>query len=938
MELITRLFDSSGFPARWQCGPGWAASPWLGWLHILSDLGVWSAYVAIPCVLGYFVLRRRDIPFRTIFLLFGAFILACGTTHLMEAIIFWWPAYRLAGAIKLFTAVVSWSTVFALVPVIPKVLAMRSPEELEREISARKEAEHSLHHANVELERQIQELRISQERFRLLVEGTKDHAIFMLDPSGRVASWNPGAERITQYRSDEIVGQHFSCFYTADDLQLGKPDQELRVAASAGRYEDEGWRVRKDGTTYWADVVISALYDDAGKLRGFSKITRDMTEKKRADEIAQRLLQEEAARQAAETNAQLIQEHRERLQVTLASIGDAVISTDAEGRITFLNPVAEQLTGWRQADANARSILDVFKILNEQTRQPVENPVLQALNEKVIVGLAHQTILITRDGEERPIDDSAAPIRGESGTILGAVLVFRDVTERRKVEDQLRSSEQRFARFMQNLPGLAWIKDLQGRYVFANVAAQRAFSRQQADLYGKTDDEVFPPETAVQFRQNDQQAISSGTGIQVVEALQQADGAIHYSLVSKFPIPDSEGQKSLVGGMAIDITEQRRIEQALRDADRLKDEFLATLAHELRNPLAPIRNSLQILKMPRVDAAIAQQTRDMMERQVQHLVRLVDDLLDVSRVMRGKVELRKEPVQLATIVARAVETAQSLIELQEHELDISISPESLLLDADPIRLVQVVGNLLTNSAKYSEPHGHIWLTAEREGDRAVLKVRDAGIGIAPDILPHVFELFVQADHSSTKAQGGLGIGLTLVKNLVEMHEGTVEAHSAGLGKGCEFVIRLPLMLRQVEQTSDYESDLEKQTPPHSGCRLLVVDDNHDAAMSLSLMLQLQGHEVRTAHNGPAALEIAATYHPDLIFLDIGMPDMDGYEVARRMRQQPGLEKVVLAALTGWGQEEDRRRTTAAGFNHHLVKPAEPKELNLVLSQLKRDPA
>jgi signal transduction histidine kinase/CheY-like chemotaxis protein len=383
-------------------------------------------------------------------------------------------------------------------------------------------------------------------------------------------------------------------------------------------------------------------------------------------------------------------------------------------------------------------------------------------------------------------------------------------------------------------------------------------------------------------------------------------------------------------GVAVENT---RLYQALREGDRRKDEFLATLAHELRNPLAPIRNSLEILKIPRIDATTAQQTRDMMERQVHHLVRLVDDLLDVSRVMRGKIELRKEPLEFATVLARAVETAKPLIEVQEHQLEISVSQESLLLDADPVRLAQVVGNLLTNSAKYTEANGHIWLTARREEDWAVLQVRDTGIGIAPEMLPHVFELFVQADHSSTKAQGGLGIGLTLVKNLVEMHGGTVEAHSAGLGKGSEFVVRLPLMALRTEKPDDEEFTEPDQETPKSSRRLLVVDDNHDAAQSLALLLRLKGHEVRVANDGPSALEIASSFPPDMIFLDIGMPGMDGYEVARRLRQQAGLEKVVLVALTGWGQQEDRRRSREAGFDHHLVKPAEAKVLEDLLAEL-----
>ncbi|MGV3484648.1 MAG: ATP-binding protein, partial [Planctomycetaceae bacterium] len=386
-------------------------------------------------------------------------------------------------------------------------------------------------------------------------------------------------------------------------------------------------------------------------------------------------------------------------------------------------------------------------------------------------------------------------------------------------------------------------------------------------------------------------------------------------------------------GVAI---ENFRLYQALRDADRRKDEFLATLAHELRNPLAPIRNSLQILKMSRIDAEIVEHSREIMERQVHHLVRLVDDLLDVSRVMRGKIELRKERIELATVLARAVETVQPLVDAQGHELTVCLPNESLLLDADPVRVAQIVGNLLTNAAKYTEANGRIWLTAEREGDVAVLRVRDNGIGIAPNMLPRIFDLFVQVDHASTKAQGGLGIGLTLVKNLVQMHEGTVEAISAGLSQGSEFVVRLPLSVEATRQVQGQGPTGQPTQPPTpSGHRLLIVDDNQDAANSLAMLLKLQGHEVRVAHDGPTALEIARQYVPEVVFLDIGMPRMDGYEVARRLRQLPGLENVVLAALTGWGQKEDRRRTAEAGFNHHLVKPPEPKAVEAVLADLKR---
>jgi CheY-like chemotaxis protein/two-component sensor histidine kinase len=376
--------------------------------------------------------------------------------------------------------------------------------------------------------------------------------------------------------------------------------------------------------------------------------------------------------------------------------------------------------------------------------------------------------------------------------------------------------------------------------------------------------------------------------------------------------------------------ENTRLYQALRDSDRRKDEFLATLAHELRNPLAPIRNALEILGMPRVDAETLERSRAVLGRQVDHMVRLVDDLLDVSRVVSGKIELRSEPVELATVVARAIETVQPLIDAQRHHLSISLPSESLLLRADRMRLSQVVGNLLTNAARYTPAGGRISVTADRQGDMAVLTVRDNGVGIDPSMLVRIFDLFVQAENAGT--HGGLGIGLTLVKNLVELHHGTIEASSGGPGTGAEFVVRIPVVQHADGALS--RAEIEPAPMARSGRRVLVVDDNQDAASSLATLLQLQGHDVRVAFSGLAALEIVQDYTPHVVFLDIGMPDIDGYEVARRLRQQAGLERVVVAALTGWGQQADRRRTSAAGFDHHFVKPPDPRALQRMLSQVR----
>jgi PAS domain S-box-containing protein len=528
----------------------------------------------------------------------------------------------------------------------------------------------------------------------------------------------------------------------------------------------------------------------------------------------------------------------------------------------------------------------------------------------------------------------AYPLKDDSGQVREVVLVHQDITGQRRAEAALRESEEKLRLLADTIPQLAWMARPDGHIFWYNRRWYDYTGTAAEQMEGWGWQAVHDPDVLPTVVERWKRSIATGEPFDMVFPLKGADGHFRPFLTRVNPLRDEGGRILYWFGTNTDISEIKRMEEALLDADRRKDEFLATLAHELRNPLAPIRTSLQILKMPRVNAPKLQQTRDIMERQVHHLVRLVDDLLDVSRVMRGKIELRPEPVELATIVAHAVETAKPLIESRGHQLDVSVPHESVPLDADPVRLAQVVGNLLTNSAKYTEANGRIWLTVKREGDHAVLSVRDTGMGIAPDMVPHVFELFVQADHAATKAQGGLGIGLTLVKSLCEMHKGTVQARSGGLGKGSEFIVRLPLRAQPLPEPDEWRSAESEQATASSGYRLLVVDDNHDAAIGLSTWLGLLGHDVRVAHDGETALDVATKFRPDLIFLDIGMPGMDGYEVARRVRLTPGLEQTNLVALTGWGQQEDRRRTSEAGFNHHLVKPPEPKAVDDVLAELK----
>ncbi|MCE9554781.1 MAG: response regulator [Planctomycetes bacterium] len=369
----------------------------------------------------------------------------------------------------------------------------------------------------------------------------------------------------------------------------------------------------------------------------------------------------------------------------------------------------------------------------------------------------------------------------------------------------------------------------------------------------------------------------------------------------------------------------------LQQADRRKDEFLAMLAHELRNPLAPIRSGLDLLRIKGDDPATTHWVHETMSQQVTHMVRLVDDLMDVSRIMRGKVQLRPEPVEISTIVTRAVEVARPLIDSKQHDLSVELPPMPIEIQADPIRLTQVVANLLNNAAKYTDKGGRIRLSVAFANDQLVLRVSDTGIGLTPDMQQHVFDLFTQADQSPERTQGGLGIGLTLVRSLVEMHGGRVEVSSAGPGRGSEFTVRLPAKLHRRDEASP--PTIAEPSGPVP-LRVLVVDDNKAAATMVSRLLQAKGQTVEIAYDGPAALEAARQFHPDVVLLDIGLPGISGYEVARELRRQPNGNRLLLVAVTGYGQQEDRQRSQEAGFDVHLVKPLSLDELQRVIGTMK----
>ncbi|MDZ4820263.1 MAG: ATP-binding protein [Planctomycetota bacterium] len=635
---------------------------------------------------------------------------------------------------------------------------------------------------------------------------------------------------------------------------------------------------------------------------------------------------------ASPTNNKVLHEQRDWLLVTLSCIGDAVITTDTEERVTFLNPVAESLTGWTQ-DAVGQSLKSVVRIVNEESRQPVEIPTAKALREGRTAKLASHSVLIAKDGTERSISDSAAPITNEKGEVAGVVLVFRDISQRRAAERALDKALGYADDIIATLREPFVVLDSDLRVKSANRSFYDSFHVSKEETENRLVYELGNGQWDIpDFRKLLDEVLSRNASVHDFEVKHVFPGLGRKTmLLNARPFPLDSKHPELILLAVEDVSAFREHADELAEVSRNKDEFLATLAHELRNPLAPIRNAVQYLEMDGLTESDVKSARNIIVRQITTMVRLIDDLLDVSRISRNKLDVRKEHIQLASVVESAVESSRPFIQQYGLELTVEMPPEAVHLDGDPIRLAQVFLNLLNNSAKFTKRGGQIWLTAHREGSDAVVTVRDNGIGIPSDMLPRIFDMFTQVDQSLEESHGGLGIGLTLVRRLVEMHDGSVEARSNGPDEGSEFIVRLPLLIPMQDQPQPKSQVPKAKTL--SGCRILVVDDNKDSAETLGMLLQLKGNHLRIAYDGLEAVQIAESFHPELILLDIGLPKLNGYDVARHIRQQEWSRGMILVALTGWGQDEDRRLSQDAGFDFHLVKPVELAALEKLLAGL-----
>ncbi len=1199
----------------------------------------------------------------------------------------------------------------------------------------------NVHRPDRALESARQSLREMDERFQLLVESVKDYAIFILDPDGVITTWNGGAERIKGYRADEIIGQHFSRFYPEEDVRSGKCEMELETAIAEGRFEDEGWRIRKDGSRFWANVVITALRNAHGDVIGFAKVTRDLTERKAAEEARVRLAEVTAAREEAEraleqlsrlqeltgllaaastsnelvsivvengavalraeggtftvrdgdrvrlvavtgmpdafsltfdrfdlsarippasairnrraewvesaeeyvqrypdvletvdppaalcalpldvgdrtvgaivfrfaearpftieqrvfmetfanqvaqafartesharelegkrrlealgslaaalssalTTSDVVQvvvergrsaakadtcmlytldeqtraleviaergcnpimvqklahiEHSpdnptyraiesgspvwvqndeeyaaffpdlaraaitgtrarafwalpliaggapigllamgfhqprdfppeerdfvetlgrycseallrarrleaeraartiaERLQASLAttlrSIGDAVIATDAQGRVTITNPIADELTGWPESEARGRPLAEVFRIFNDETREPVVSPVDKVLELGTIVGLANHTVLAHRDGREIPIDDSAAPIRATDGSIAGVVLVFRDVTEKKREEarrsllgdatkalSESLDYEATLAKVAKlAVPRLAdWCavdvvvpgRDDAKRLAVAHVdEAKVQYARQLAESYprnpnasigvanvlrtGKSELYPFIGDELLRRAAANEEHVRSAHQLQLRSAMVvplvargRTVGAMTFVWAESghsYSKEDLAFAEELARRCAVAIENARlyAAEQAARQsadvANRAKDEFLAMVSHELRTPLNAVMGWAKMMSSSTLDEKKRVRAIETIDRNAVAMAQLIEDLLDISRIISGKMRLEVQPVDLCRIVEAAIESVRPAAEAKSIRITHTFDAEIPSLVGDPTRLQQIVWNLLSNAVKFTPKGGVISIIVDREDAGVVVRVADTGKGIAAEFLPHVFDPFRQQDASHTRSRGGLGLGLAITRQLVELHGGNIEAHSDGEGHGATFIVHLPIaaissaLERTPSETRQIRLESSFERPKHlRGIRVLVVDDEEDARQLVKAILDECGCEVTLASSVKEAMLALEREIPDVLVSDIGMPQEDGYDLIRRVRSLPveGAVSLPAAALTAYARTEDRRRVLSAGYSMHIPKPVEPSELIAVVVSLTR---
>jgi PAS domain S-box-containing protein len=739
--------------------------------------------------------------------------------------------------------------------------------------------------------------------FRRLVESVRDYAIFLLDPEGRIASWNAGARRLKGWTAAEAIGKHFSMFYPQAAIDKRWPEYELETAARLGRFEDEGWRVRKDGTRFWANVIITALHDDAGRLIGYAKVTRDLSERRE--------------------NEERLRESEERFRLLVENVQDyAIFMLDPEGRVVSWNRGARRIKGYEASEIVGRH----FSVFYPPEAIARDWPATE-LKEAARNGhFEDEGWRLRKDGTSFWANVVITALRDADGRLRGFSKITRDLSERRAQEERLRESEERFRLLLEGIEDYAiFMLDPLGRVTSWNTGAERMTGYREAEILGQSFERFYPAADMAAGRPaEDLRTAMLNRRAEDLGWRLRKDGERFWAETVVTALHDGEGRLRGFAQVTRDMTDRKRMESLEQQGRRLT-EFLAMLAHELRNPLAPIRNAVSIMGAHRELPPQVAWARGVIERQTGQLARLVDDLLDVSRITRGKLRMKGEAMDINTAVHRAIEGARPLIDGRRQSLEVRLADHPLGVHGDMTRLTQVIVNLLNNAAKYTPEGGRIEVASAVEGDDCVVRVRDNGMGIPPYLLDRVFDLFAQGDRTLDRSEGGLGIGLTLARRIVALHGGSIVARSEGTGRGAEFEVRLPRLEAQIEAGREASPAMEASETGRKRS-ILVVDDNEDAAASLAMLLRMTGHEVAVEHDGEGALERIAHEAPDIVLLDIGLPGMSGYDVAEQLRKRPGRRAMRIYALTGYGQEEDRRRSAEAGFDGHLVKPVVPAEL------------
>jgi PAS domain S-box-containing protein len=652
------------------------------------------------------------------------------------------------------------------------------------------------------------------------------------------------------------------------------------------------------------------------KVAGFVELFQKTEQVRRQAERIREMQRQQFEQKLADENA--------RFRALTEHSSDAVTLVGPDGTVLYSSPSSHRVLGYEPEEFVGRS---GFEIVHPDDLERIK----ARLGELVGAPGAPLTAELRvrhKDGSWRWVECVGTNLLAQPA-VKAVVVNYRDITDRHRATEALRDSERRLRAIIDNWPAVIFVKDAQGRYLLANRACEEYSGEPPQQMIGKTDYDYLPAEVADRFRADDRRVLQSGAVLRYEESV-PLRGEVRISLTVKFPLCDSSGSPYAVCGIATDITELKRAEESLREADRRKDEFLAMLAHELRNPLGPIRNAVGVMGLLDLTDANLRRPREMIERQVQHLTRLVDDLLDVSRISRGKIKLQKGRLDLARLVRVTVEDRAPEFEKAGLSVTLQLPEVPVWVEGDPTRLAQVLDNLLQNALKFTERGGQVFVRVEADERQAAVRIRDTGAGIEPDLLARLFDTFSQADRSLDRSKGGLGLGLALVKGLVELHGGEVRAASAGKGHGAEFVFTLP---RQPEPAAVTEAGDRLRTSARAGRRLriLVVEDNLDAAESLRMLLELFGHEVEVAHTGPEGVQTALQWRPDVVLCDIGLPGLDGYGVVSELRRNPATAAARVIALTGYGSDDDRRRSRQAGFDQHLTKPVDPETLKDVVA-------